>query len=69
MRIKGVGGNVEKLRVVVVPKKPRLGPPVLLLIAAIITARDHSALIDATSARQTPAGGIAVGMAVSLKAA
>lgn len=38
VRIRGIGENVEKLRGVVVPKKPRLAPPVLLLIAAIITA-------------------------------
>ncbi|MDP3511958.1 MAG: hypothetical protein Q8S20_04350 [Sulfuritalea sp.] len=38
VRIKGIGGNVEKLRGVVVPKRPMLGPPVLLLIAAVIVA-------------------------------
>ncbi|MFH1871381.1 MAG: hypothetical protein ABIK82_20440 [Pseudomonadota bacterium] len=38
VRIMGIGGNVEKLRGVVVPKKPILGPPVLLLIAAVIAA-------------------------------
>lgn len=36
VRLKGVGENVEKIRGVVVPNKPRLGPPIALLIAAIV---------------------------------
>lgn len=38
VRMKGMGGHVEKVRGIVVSKKPKLGPTVALLIAAIIVA-------------------------------
>lgn len=38
VRIKGMGENVEKVRGVVTAKRPKLGPPLVLLIAAIIVA-------------------------------
>lgn len=38
VRINGIGENVEKVKGVVVAKKPRLAPPILFLLAAIITA-------------------------------
>lgn len=38
VRMKGIGESTEKVRGVVVSKKPRLGPPFLLLIVAIVAA-------------------------------
>jgi hypothetical protein len=38
VRMKGLGAHTEKIRGVVVEKKPRLAPPIALLIAAIIVA-------------------------------
>lgn len=38
VRIKGLGENTEKVRGVVVAKKPRLGPPIMLLVVAIVVA-------------------------------
>lgn len=38
VRINGIGENVVKVKGIVVAKKPRLAPPFLLLLAAIITA-------------------------------
>ncbi|MDP1907534.1 MAG: hypothetical protein Q8K85_04475 [Hyphomicrobium sp.] len=38
VRMKGLGENTEKVRGVVTAKKPRIGPPIALLIVAIIVA-------------------------------
>lgn len=38
VRMKGIGENVQKVRGVVVTRKPRLAPPIVLLIVAIIVA-------------------------------
>jgi hypothetical protein len=38
VRINGIGENVVKEKGIVVAKKPRLGPPFLLLLAAVIAA-------------------------------
>ncbi len=38
VRMNGIGQNVEKVRGVAVPSKPRLGRPTLFLIASIIVA-------------------------------
>lgn len=38
VRMKGLGENTEKVRGVVIAKKLRLGPPVALLVVAIIVA-------------------------------
>ena len=38
VRINGIGRRSEKVRGVVVPEKPKLGAPILLLIATIIVA-------------------------------
>lgn len=38
VRMKGIGERNEKIRGVVVPEKPRLGPPLGLLVIAIIAA-------------------------------
>ena len=38
VRMNGIGENVEKVRGVAVPRKPRLGPPFVVLVVAIIVA-------------------------------
>lgn len=38
VRINGIGENSQKVHGVIVPKKPRLGPPAAFLIATIIVA-------------------------------
>ncbi|MCF8178032.1 MAG: hypothetical protein K9J74_05950 [Sulfuritalea sp.] len=38
VRIKGIGDKAEKVRGVVKDRKPRLGAPLALLVAAIIAA-------------------------------
>lgn len=38
VRMKGIGERSEKVRGVVVPEKPRLGPPLGLLVIAIVVA-------------------------------
>ncbi len=38
VRMNRIGENVEKVRGVVVAKKPKLGPPMALLVVAIIAA-------------------------------
>ena len=38
VRMKGIGQHQEKVRGVIVVRKPRLAPPIALLIAAIIAA-------------------------------
>ena len=38
VRSKGMGESQEKVRGVVVQKKSRLGPPILLLVASIVVA-------------------------------
>jgi hypothetical protein len=38
VRLNGIGEQVEKVRGVVVSKKPKLGPPVVLLIISIVVA-------------------------------
>ncbi len=38
VRLNGMGENTEKVRGVIISKKAKLGPPLLFLVAAIITA-------------------------------
>jgi hypothetical protein len=38
VRANGVGENIVKLKGVVVPKKPRLAPPMIFLVFSIILA-------------------------------
>jgi len=38
VRSKGMGESQEKVRGVLVQKKPKLGPPVMLLVASIVVA-------------------------------
>lgn len=38
VRMKGIGENVQKVRGVLVARKPRLVPPIVFMIVAIIVA-------------------------------
>lgn len=38
VRMKGMGENIEKIRGEIIPKEPKLAPPILLLVAAVVTA-------------------------------
>jgi hypothetical protein len=38
VRMNKMGENVQKIRGIVVTRKPRLGPPIALVVAAIIVA-------------------------------
>lgn len=38
VRMRGIGERIEKIKGVVVEKKPKLGPPILFLVFSIVVA-------------------------------